>query len=67
MRLLVNGLSFPVTQMGEDFLLVDHPANHPPAVASVVLRVDESERRWNVNLPNGISASANRVAIERTV
>lgn len=67
MRLLVNGLSLPVLQMGGDFLLVDQPVNHPPAIASVVLRVDESERGWRVNLPNGISAGTNRVAIETVI
>jgi hypothetical protein len=64
MRLLVNGLSLPVRQMGEDFLLVDHPVNHPPADASVVLCVDETERRWNIRLPAGLSAGSERVAIE---
>jgi len=63
MRLLVNGLSIPVIQMGPDFLLVDAPVNHPPAVASVVLQVDQSERRWNVRLPNGISTDTKRVEI----
>ena len=64
MRLLVNGLSLPVLQMGEDFLLVDQPLNHPPVTASLVLRVDESERCWTIHLPAGLSAQSNRVAIE---
>ena len=63
MRLLVNGCSIPVAQMGPDFLLVDAPINHPPGNASVVLQVDQSERRWNVRLPNGISADSRRIAI----
>jgi len=44
MRLLVNGLSLSVTQMGPDFVLLESPVNHPPAVASMVLQVDQSER-----------------------
>jgi hypothetical protein len=64
MRLLVNGLSLAVAQMGPDFVLVDAPVNHPPADASLVLQVDQTERRWHVNLPNGISAKTRRVAIE---
>jgi hypothetical protein len=63
MRLLVNGGSIRVVQMGRDFLVVDEPFDHPPADASVVLQVDESERRWNVLLPNGISSGSKRVAI----
>jgi hypothetical protein len=58
MRLLVNGGSIPVLQMGPDFLLVEEPFDHPLGNASVVLRMDESERSWGVHLPNGISSSS---------
>ena len=63
MRLLVDGLCFPIRQMGPDFLLVEHLVNHPPATASVELHVDESKRTWKVYLPEGLSASNHRVAI----
>ena len=51
--------------MGDDFLLLDKPMNHPPAAARVVLSVDGNERGWEVHLPHGISANTNRVAIAR--
>ncbi len=63
MRLLVSGRSFPVAQMGPDFVLLESPVNHPPAHASVELQVDQSKRSWNVLLPNGISADTKRVVI----
>jgi hypothetical protein len=63
MDLLVNGDSFGVAQMGPDFLLLDAPIDHPPAEAVIVLRVDESETRWPVRLPEGISAASKRVPI----
>ena len=63
MRLLVNGSSIPILQMGPDFLLVDAPINHPPGAASVVLEVDENLRCWNVRLPAGMSEGSKRVAI----
>ena len=63
MHLLVGGQSIPVAQMGPDFILLQNPVNHPPADASVVLQVDQSERSWNVHLPHGISAGTKRVAI----
>jgi hypothetical protein len=63
MRLLVNGGSIRIAQMASDFLFVEAPFDHPPAEASLILQVDESERRWNVNLPNGISSASKRVAI----
>jgi hypothetical protein len=63
MRLLVDGLSLPVAQMGPDFIFVDSPANLPPASARMVLQVDESERSWLVRLPNGIFVGRNRVQL----
>ncbi len=63
MQLLVNGFSLPVSQMGPDFVLVTKPVNHEPASAIVIMQVDESERRWNVHLPNGISSENKRVQI----
>ena len=67
MRLLVNGSSIAVAQMGPDFLLVDAPINHSPGNASLVLQVDQIEHRWNVHLPNGICAESKRVAIAASV
>lgn len=65
MRLLVNGASLPIAQMGPDFLLLDAAGSaHPPGDASILLRVDASERRWEVRLPEGITAGgAQRVSI----
>ena len=63
MRLLLNNLSLPVTQMGPDFVLVDASLNHGPALATMVMQIDGNERRWNVCLPNGISAGNMRVRI----
>lgn len=63
MRLLVNELTVPVVQLGPDFLLVDAPLDLPAGDASVVMQVDQQERRWNVRLPDGSSAASRRVAI----
>jgi hypothetical protein len=67
MKLLVNGSSLPVAQMGPDFLLLTEAIDHPPANASIVMRVDESERRWNVRLPDGISSGSKRVVISALI
>lgn len=63
MRLLANGSSMVIAQMGPDYLFVDAPIDHPPGDASVLMQVDECERRWTVYLPDGISASSRRVVI----
>jgi hypothetical protein len=62
-NLILNGHSIPVAQLGPDFLLLDVPADHPPGQASIVLSVDQSEERWDVRLPDGISAGTKRVNI----
>ena len=67
MRLLVNGGSIAVEQLGPDFILLAAPFDHPPGDASMVLQVDQSERRWNVRLPDGISVNCKRVAIAARV
>ena len=63
MRLVVNGTSIGITHMGRDFLLLVSPAEYSPGEASIVLKIDESESRWNVLLPDGISAGSKQVAI----
>lgn len=67
MSLVVSGLSFSVTQMGADFLLVDAPVNLPPAYARLILQVDQNERIWGVHLPKGISTGIKRVEIAASV
>ena len=64
---MFSGHSIPVAQLGPDFLLPDAPADHPPGPARILLRVDQSERRWDVHLPNGISRTSKRVAITTCV
>lgn len=63
MRLLVNGMSFRIAQLGPDFLFVHSPTDHPPARATIELQVDNSLRSWDVALPRGISAADERVAL----
>ena len=63
MQLIVNGKSISVTQMGPDFLFIESAADYPPGEATIVLRVDGSERQWQVRLPEGISKDSKRIAL----
>jgi hypothetical protein len=63
MQLLLNGSAIRIEQMGRDFLIINKPFDHPPADASLVLRVDDSETCWTVRLPHGISAASTRIVI----
>jgi hypothetical protein len=63
MRLLINGSSIRIMQMGGDFLLIEPGHEYPPGEASIFLKVDASETHWKVTLPQGISKSSDRVAL----
>lgn len=63
MRLIVNGMSLRITQMGADFVFVDSATDHPPGEGSIVFRVDDSESQWKVSLPDGVSKDSHRVAL----
>ena len=63
MRLLVNGLSFRIAQIGPDFLFVESPADHPPGWATIEFQADDSHRTWEVDLPQGIIAGDERVSL----
>ncbi|MBV9673380.1 MAG: hypothetical protein JO076_11235 [Verrucomicrobia bacterium] len=64
MELLFNQLQLSVGQLGPNFLMLKDPVDHPAGDATLVVRIDQTERRWQVRLPTGISASSRRVAIE---
>lgn len=66
MQLLVNGTSLPIAQMGPDFLLLGKTIDHAPTDGTIVFSVENhAERRWQVRLPEGISAATRRVVIAR--
>jgi len=64
MRLIINGTSIPINQMGPDFLFVESDRDYPPGEATIVLQIDESQREWQVRLPEGVSKNSERVALE---
>jgi hypothetical protein len=67
MRLVLNGNSIPVAQMGPDFLVLGSAIEHPPGDATLELRIDASERRWRVRLPHGMSATSRTVTISQAI
>jgi hypothetical protein len=62
-NLVLNGDSIRVAQLGPGFLLLETLTTCPPGPASIILRVDEAEERWDVRRPDGISADSKRVTI----
>jgi hypothetical protein len=56
MHLRVNGQVFSIGQLGPDFMILDNPADHPPAEAEIELSIDGRVQRWLVQLPDGVQA-----------
>jgi len=56
MHLRLNGHIFSIGQLGPDFLILDDPADCPPADGEIALSVHGRERRWTVRLPDGVAA-----------
>jgi len=57
MQLSVNGQVFRIGQLGPDFLILDNPADHPPAEGEITMSIDGEISRWMVQLPHGVSAA----------
>jgi hypothetical protein len=64
MQLNVNGHAFVVGHLGPGFVILDNPTDHPPALAQMTLSIDGHVERWQVQLPEGISADRCRTPIQ---
>jgi hypothetical protein len=54
--LCVNGHILSVAQLGPGYVILKDPCDHPLATAEIAMSVDGQERRWNVQLAEGIAA-----------
>lgn len=67
MQQLLNGHVLQIAQLGPRFLMLDHPIEHPPADAKILMSVGGKEERRCVRLPNGISTTAPATAVSPPV
>jgi hypothetical protein len=63
MQLSINGHILSIAQLGPDFIILRNPTDHSPAVGQITVWIDDHERRWNVNLPDGIRADQDETPI----
>ena len=64
MQLCVNGRTYRIGQLGPDFLILDDPTDLPPARGEITVSIDGQVRRWQVQLPDGISIARPICAIQ---
>jgi hypothetical protein len=65
MELRVHDQVLSIGQLGPDFLILENPADHPPADAEITVWIDGRERRWKVHLPDGIESGKIRTRTSR--
>lgn len=53
-----------IAQLGPNFLILQDKVAVPPGTGTIILQVDESERRWSVRLPEGIDIAKQRAPIQ---
>jgi len=63
MTLFVNGFVLPISHMSHDYIILRTSAEHTPSEAEIFLSIDGHERRWPVQLVNGIHPDRLRTAI----
>lgn len=61
LQLIAGGRILELGQIGPESVILEETAELPPCEAQVVMYVDSFERRWQVYLPDGISADSRRV------
>jgi hypothetical protein len=61
MSLIIDEVSHPVAQLGPDFLILKTPIDHAPTIATVLLSIDGSERKWIVQIPRAVSRESRRI------
>jgi hypothetical protein len=61
--LCVNGHILSVAQLGPGYVILKEPCEHPPARGEIALAVDGQERRWHVQLADGITAGKSKTRI----
>jgi hypothetical protein len=60
MQLRVKGIKLRIVQLGEAFVILDAPVDHPPARGIITISIDGRVRRWPVILPDGMSAETRK-------
>lgn len=64
MRLLLNGWTLPLAQLGPDFaILAEAPRDHGVAHAEIEVLVDDIVDRFAIHLPVGLTAGEKRIRI----
>ena len=59
----MNGCVLPVAQLGPTFLILRTPVDHPTCDAEIAMSIDGRERRWAVNLVEGITKAERKTKI----
>ena len=65
LQLVAQGKSYPLAQIGPDFVIFKTPVELAPCDATIIMHVDGEERRWAVALPDGATRDSDLVKTQR--
>jgi hypothetical protein len=65
MRLLANGRSYRIAQLGPDFLILRDKVDSPPTEGEITLNVDGHEESWRVHLPDGLTPMQTKTPVTK--
>ena len=64
LQLLAQGKSYPLAQIGPDFVIFKTRVDLQRCDATIIMHVDGKERRWPVSLVDGATRDSDVVKIE---
>ena len=63
LQLVAQGNSYPLAQIGPDFVIFKTPVNLAPCEATIIMHVDGEKRRWSAALVDGVNRVSDLVRI----
>lgn len=64
MHLKLNGVIYPVAQMGPDFLILKQDLSVQVCAGEVIIEVDGSIQSFPVKFPNGVKTASKRIQMD---
>ena len=65
LQLVAHGKSYPLAQIGPDFVIFNTPVNLAPCDATIIMHVNGEERRWPVALVDAATRDSDLVKTQR--
>lgn len=62
-HLKVERIRLPIAQLGPDFVIMSETATSRSRRGEIAVRIDSTEKRWTIELPEGLAAAGQHTRI----